>query len=288
MSTVGRTIPTLQPAAAAVSANGLVLHRDGRVALRVDALELAAGAVTALVGPNGSGKSTLLHAVAGLLDPVAGSVAVHGRPPKEARRDVAYVLQSVAVTEFLPITVREVVAMGRYAERGPFRPLRAEDRARIAAAVERLELAPLVNRHVGELSGGERQRAFVAQALAQDARVLLLDEPVTGLDLASADRIREVIDDERSAGRTVVVATHDLAEAQRADHLVLLAGRVVAAGPPSSVLTRQALVEAYGGRLLRFDGDTVVLDDGAHHDHGDESGHDHHASHPPSSPGHPR
>lgn len=281
MSTVGRTIPTLQADdVGAISAVGLVLQRDGRVALRVDALELAAGAVTALVGPNGSGKSTFLHAVAGLLEPVAGSLVVLGRSPREARRDVAYVLQSVAVTEYLPITVGEVVAMGRYAERGPFRPLRAEDRARVIAAVERLELVHLVNRPIGELSGGERQRAFVAQALAQDAPVLLLDEPMTGLDLASADRIREVIADERAAGRTVVVATHDLAEAQRADHLVLLAGRVVAAGPSSSVLTRGALVEAYGGRLLHLDGDAVVIDDGAHHEHGDEVGHDHHASHP--------
>jgi ABC-type Mn2+/Zn2+ transport system ATPase subunit len=247
------------------------------VAVRIDALELAAGAVTALVGPNGSGKSTLLHAIGGLLTPASGTLHVLGRSPEAVRRRVAYVLQTVTVTEHLPITVREVVAMGRYGTAGPFRRLGTDDRARIDAAIERLELTALARRHLGELSGGQRQRALVAQALVQDADVLLLDEPVSGLDLASSDRIREVIDGERAAGRTVVLATHDLAEAQRADDLVLLAGRVVAAGPPATALTRQALAEAYGGRLFRLEGDLVVLDDAGHHS---GSAHDRHASHP--------
>ncbi len=277
MVTVERIVPKLQ--GPAVVARGLVLTRGGRVALSVEHLDLEAGAVTALVGPNGSGKSTLLHALAGLLVPDAGRLEVLGQDPATVRRQVAYVLQSVAVTEHLPITVREVVTMGRYATAGPVRRLRPADRQLVDAAIERLELTDLEHRHLGELSGGQRQRALVAQALAQDATVLLLDEPLTGLDLASADRIREVIDAERDAGRTVVVATHDLAEAHRAEHLALLAGRVVAAGPPATVLTRQALVEAYGGRLLNLDGDTLLLDDGAHHDHGDPA-HDHRSSHP--------
>ena len=247
--------------------------------LEVDHLDLAAGSVTSVVGPNGSGKSTLLHAVAGLLDGDTGSVEVLGTDPVTARSRVAYVLQAVAVTEHLPITVREVVTMGRYAVRGPFGRLRAADRDAVDRAIERLELADLAQRHLGELSGGQRQRALVAQALAQEAEVLLLDEPVTGLDLASVERIRRVVDEERAAGRTVVVATHDLADARTADHLVLLAGRVVASGPPSTALTRRSLAEAYGSRLLRLDGDTVLLDDGAHHGHGGDT-HDHHASHP--------
>jgi ABC-type Mn2+/Zn2+ transport system ATPase subunit len=120
---------------------------------------------------------------------------------------------------------------------------------------------------MGELSGGQRQRVFVAQGLAQAADVLLLDEPVSGLDLASADRIREVVAGERAAGRTVVVSTHDLAEAQTADHVVLLAGRVVAAGAPRAALTAATLAEAYGSRLVRLPGGALLLDDGAHHDH---------------------
>lgn len=253
MATVERTIPSLQ-------ASRLELRRSGRTVLAVDELSLAAGTVTALVGPNGSGKSTLLHAMAGLLAPAAGTLTVRG--------DVAYVLQSMAATEHLPITVGEVVTMGRYGQRGPFGRLRPADRALVADALERLELGDLVRRPFGELSGGQRQRALVAQALAQDAAVLLLDEPLTGLDLASADRIHEVVEGERDRGRTVVVATHDLPEAQRADHVVLLAGRVVRAGPPGAVLTADALAEAYGGRLLRLGGGALLLDDGAHHDHG--------------------
>src|SRR5688500_17204895 len=128
-----------------------------------------------------------------------------------------------------------------------------------------MDIAGLRGRQIHELSGGQRQRVLVAQGLAQGADVLLLDEPVTGLDLASSHRIAEVMAAERAAGRTVVVATHDLAEASTADHVVLLAGRVVAAGPPAEALTRTTLAEAYGDRLLRLDGDTLLLDEGAHH-----------------------
>lgn len=249
---------------AAAEVRDAVLERGRRVALRVDHLDVGAGAVTALVGPNGSGKSTLLHAFAGLLAPSAGSVRVRG--------EVAYVLQATEVHEHMPVSVREVVTMGRYARRGVLGRLGSADRRAVDAALERLELGDLARRHLGELSGGQRQRVFVAQGLAQEADVLLLDEPVTGLDLASQHRIREVVAAERDAGRAVVVATHDLAEASSADHVVLLNGHVVAAGPPPVALTRDTLAEAYGARLLRIDGETLLLDEGAHHDH---EGHDH-------------
>jgi ABC-type Mn2+/Zn2+ transport system ATPase subunit len=134
--------------------------------------------------------------------------------------------------------------------------------------MRRLDIEDLANRHLAELSGGQRQRVFVAQGLAQEADVLLLDEPVAGLDLPSAERIREVVADERSAGRTVVIATHDLDEAARADHAVLLAGRVVAAGLPDDVLTADHLRAAYSGHLLDLGHGVVVLDDGAHGHHG--------------------
>lgn len=245
--------------AASITARNVVLHRGRRVALEVEELDIPAASVTAVVGPNGSGKSTLLHAVAGLLRPSAGHLHVAG--------DVAYVLQATEVHEHLPVTVGEVVRMGRYASRGAFGRLRADDHAAVERALERLELTDLRRRPLGELSGGQRQRVFVAQGLAQEADVLLLDEPVTGLDVASVQRIRDVVDDERAAGRTVVVATHDLPEASRADHVVLVAGRVVAAGPPETALTEQTLAEAYGTRLLRLGttGSVLLLDDPAHH-----------------------
>jgi ABC-type Mn2+/Zn2+ transport system ATPase subunit len=247
-----------------VVAEGLVLTRGDRVVVETCDLTIGAG-VTALVGPNGSGKSTLLHAVAGLLSPAAGSLQVFGRPPAEVRRRIAYVLQAQHTPAHLPVTVREVVALGRAPVRGAVGRLRADDRAAVRDAIDRVDLGDLAGRPMSELSGGQRQRAFVAQGLAQEADLLLLDEPTAGLDVASTDQIRQVLLHEREAGRAAVVATHDLGEAARSDHVVLLAGRVVAAGPPAEALARRHLQDAYRGRLLDIAGDTVLVDDDAHH-----------------------
>ncbi len=155
--------------------------------------------------------------------------------------------------------------MGRYATAGPFRRLRAEDREAVDTALEALAITDLVRRPLRELSGGQRQRAFVAQGLAQGADVLLLDEPITGLDLVSRQHILDAIAKERAAGRAVMVSTHDLGDAAAADHLLLLAGRVVASGPPAEVLTEANLAAAYGGHLLRIGEQTLILDDHPHH-----------------------
>lgn len=221
-----------------------------------------AAAVTALIGPNGAGKSTLLHALAGLLAPRAGTLEV----PAAARRGgVAYVLQGTQVGLHLPITVRETVTMGRYATAGALRRLRGPDREAVDRAIEALGLGALASRPLHQLSGGERQRTFVAQGLAQEAELLLLDEPITGLDLVSRQHILDAMDGERAAGHAVVVSTHDLGDASQADHLLLLAGRVVASGAPGAVLTDDHLADAYGGHLLRVGDRTLILDDHAHH-----------------------
>jgi len=247
-----------------VVATGLLLSRGGRIV--VEACDLAIGAgVTSLVGPNGSGKSTLLHAIAGLLPPTAGTVLVFGEPPADVRRRIAYVLQAQHTPAHLPVTVREVVALGRAPVRGAVGRLRAADRDAVRDAIDRLDLGPFAGRHMSELSGGQRQRAFVAQGLAQEADLLLLDEPTAGLDVVSTEQIRQVLADERAAGRAAVVATHDLGEAARGDHVVLLAGKVVAAGPPADALARRHLQDAYRGRLLDVGGDAVLVDDDAHH-----------------------
>jgi ABC-type Mn2+/Zn2+ transport system ATPase subunit len=244
----------------------------GRHPVLVDAtFAVPAGAVTSLVGPNGAGKSSLLDAMVGLLPTAEGRIEVLGVSPRDAKRRVGYVLQAAKVNEQLPITVREAVTMGRFAERGAFGRLRAADRDAVDEAIERLELGDLVRRHLHELSGGQRQRVFVAQGLAQRAKLLLLDEPVTGLDVVSRQRILEVVDAERAAGRTVVMTTHDLSEAAGTDHVLLLAGRVVAEGRPAEVLTAANLAEAYGGRLLRLPDGAVLVDDPHHH----ADGHDH-------------
>jgi ABC-type Mn2+/Zn2+ transport system ATPase subunit len=252
---------------APITARGLVLSRGGRIVVDASDLDIRPG-ITSLVGPNGSGKSTLLHAMAGLLAPTAGSVRVFGAEPADVRRRIAYVLQAQQAPSHLPVTVAEVVALGRAPARGAIRPLRPTDRAAVRDAIDRVELGSLARRHLGELSGGERQRAFVAQGLAQGADLLLLDEPTAGLDVASTEQIRRVLADERAGGRTVIVATHDLADALASDHVVLLAGRALASGPPGTVLVRENLRLAYAGRLLDRAGDLVLIDDDAsHHDH---------------------
>jgi manganese transport system ATP-binding protein len=232
------------------------------VVLDAASFTIPQGAVTALIGPNGAGKSTLLHAMAGLLAPRSGSLTVSSAARRGA---VAYVLQATQVNEHLPLTVREAVRMGRYATAGPWRRLQPHDRAAVEAAMAALAITDLAHRPLHELSGGQRQRAFVAQGLAQQADLMLLDEPVTGLDIISRQHILDAIAAERAAGRTVVVSTHDLGDAAAADHLLLLAGRVVASGPPAEVLTDVNLAEAYGGHLLRFGDQTLIIDDHPHH-----------------------
>lgn len=235
-----------------------VAYRDV-LALRDVSLTLPPGRLTTLIGPNGSGKSTLLHAIAGLVEPTRGHLDVQG--------DVAYVLQSIHVNEGLPVTVREVVTMGRYGARGLLGRVTPDDRRLVDRTLERLDLEDLTRRHLGELSGGQRQRVFVAQALVQQAPILLLDEPVTGLDLASRQVILDVVVSEAAEGKVVVMSTHDLGEAAHGDDVVLLANRLVAHGPPADVLTAGCLGEAYQGRIVQLEDGALVLDDPHHHHH---------------------
>ncbi len=246
----------------AVTAEELVLSYGGQVALDRSTFSIPAGAVTAIIGPNGSGKSTLLNAIAGLMEPTAGTIAVPARLKGAGR--IAYVLQTTKVNEALPITVGELVAMGRYAQTGAYGPLSRQDREAISNAMRRTGLNVVSGKHLNELSGGQRQRVFVAQGLAQDHDVLLLDEPLTAIDLPTAHALDEVIRDERARGCTVIITTHDLAEARVADHVLLLSGRVVASGAPEEVLTEANLEAAYGPALLHSDEGRIFLDDPAH------------------------
>lgn len=243
----------------AVSARGLAVRYGATTALAPSDFEISKGGVTAVIGPNGSGKSTLLNAIAGLVEVSAGTIDV-----AVAEGRLSYVMQATKVNESLPVTVREVVAMGRYATLGSYRWMTPEDRDAIDEAMGRLELTNLGSWHLHELSGGQRQRVFVAQGLAQGHDMLLLDEPLTGIDLTTAQAIDDVIHDETTDGCTVIMTTHDLSEARTADHVVLLSGRVVAWGRPEDVLTEKNLVEAYGPSLLHVEKGRVFLDDPAH------------------------
>ncbi|MGC2241128.1 MAG: metal ABC transporter ATP-binding protein [Acidimicrobiia bacterium] len=245
----------------AVQATDLVLAYGSNVALSASSFRVPLGGMTALIGPNGSGKSTLLSAIAGLIAPTSGSMTVG--PGMQPPPRVSFVLQSTKVNESLPVTVREVVGMGRYAGIG-MRPMSDEDQESIRIAMERTGIVDLANRHLSDLSGGQRQRVFLAQGLAQDHEILLLDEPLTGLDLPSAQAVDRVIHLEMTTGCTILISTHDLAEAQVADNVLLLSGRVVASGSPGEVLTVENLTEAYGSNLLHMESEGLLIDDAAH------------------------
>lgn len=237
----------------------LVVRYGEVVALRDVTLRLGPGTTLAVIGPNGSGKSTLLRAIAGLAESRHGTVVLPGD------RAPSFVLQSTDVERSLPITVWDTVATARYPSLGLLRRFGAQDRAAIGRAMERLAIADLADRQLHDLSGGQRQRVMVAQGLAQEASVLLLDEPVTGLDIVSRSLILEVIDEERADGKIVLFTTHALDEARRCDQVLLLAGAPIAIGPPDEVLCEEHLKAAFGGRFIRV-GDTIVLDD-PHHVH---------------------
>ena len=197
-------------------------------------------AVTAIIGGNGAGKSTLLGVLAGTLNPASGRVKslVKGRP--------AFVLQRSLANSNLPFTVQETVAMGRWGELGAYRRMRAADREIIHEAMELLDITDLAKRQLSELSGGQRQRALLAQGIAQQSELLLLDEPIAGLDVEAEQRIAAVIRQLAAEGKTVIQATHSMAAAREADHCVMLAhGHLVAEGDPAQVLAKEHLEEVF-------------------------------------------
>jgi ABC-type Mn2+/Zn2+ transport system ATPase subunit len=229
------------------------------------------GTSVALVGANGSGKSTVLRLLAGLLDPTTGSV--ERLPGVEA----AFIAQQHEHHDWMPLPVDEVIRMGCYRARGLLGRITRTDRTEIRDVAERLEVADLLRRPFSELSGGQRQRVLVAQALIGAPQLLLLDEPITGLDLPSQEAILSIIDEEVAGGSTVVFSTHHLEEAKRAGRVMLLAGCVIADGAPDDVLRPEHLATAFGGRLLRIGGEALLVDDHGHghsHDLGDDHNHD--------------
>jgi ABC-type Mn2+/Zn2+ transport system ATPase subunit len=249
----------------AVELTGVCLRFGAVEALHDVTLSVPRGRSVAVIGPNGSGKSTLLGVISGLLTPQEGTVRVLGTSVTRAQDRVAHVLQSTQVRAEVPLTVREAVRMGTYATLGLVGRGGAGTRARVEAALTRLGIDGLADRQLPELSGGQRQRVFVAQGLVQDAEVLLLDEPVAGLDPPTQEVISRVIRDERAAGRTVITTTHDVGAAATNDLVLLLSTEVVAYGPPAEVLVPELLSRGFGGHLHVLEDGTMVLDDPAHH-----------------------
>lgn len=251
----------------AVAVRGLWAGYNGKAALEDVAFEVPTGSVVGLVGPNGSGKSTLLKVILGLVRPWRGEVSVYGKRVDEVRPRVGYTPQAELVDWQFPVSVAEVVMMGRYGRLRPLRRPSRDDREAVQRALERVGLASLAGRQIGELSGGEQQRMLVARALAQEPDLLLLDEPMVALDVAAQHDLLDLFEELRDQGRTLLVATHDLTcVAECFDSALLLSGRVVAYGRPEEVFSQELLNEAYGSHMMLLPIEGRVY--GVHHRYG--------------------
>ncbi|GAP62446.1 hypothetical protein ARMA_0869 [Ardenticatena maritima] len=238
-----------EPAMPAVEAAHVSVRYGARVALEDVTFSVAPATRVAIVGPNGAGKSTLLKVVAGLIQPTEGTVRVFGRSPR-ATREIAYVPQHKDVDWRFPLTVYDVVMMGRAAHIGLLRRPRREDHEAVRLALAEVDLLDLADRQIGQLSGGQQQRMFIARALVQEARIVLMDEPLNGLDIPSQRMVFRIWDMLRDRGVTLLVATHDLDQANTMfDRVMVLNRRLLAYGAPRAVFTPATLSAAYGPHL---------------------------------------
>jgi ABC-type Mn2+/Zn2+ transport system ATPase subunit len=237
------------------------VHYGGDDVLQEVSLSVSHGTQVAVIGPNGAGKSTLFKALVGLLPLRSGRILLHGRPAGGRTDPIAYVPQREEVDWQFPVSVMDVVLMGRYGRTGWLRRPGRADREAVAAALDLMDLGDLARRPIGDLSGGQQQRVFLARAMAQEPHVLLLDEPFTGVDVAGRQKTLDVLTTLRERDVTVLVSTHDLElAATRFEHVVLLNRRVIAQGSPAAVLTTEHIAEAFGGQAHVFQG-MVVIDE---------------------------
>jgi manganese/iron transport system ATP-binding protein len=256
------------PEGRALEVSDLTVAYDRRPVLEGVTLTVPRGAMVGVVGPNGGGKSTLLKAVLGLVLPLRGEVTLLCRlVDRQARRRVGYVPQREHVDWNFPVSARDVVMMGRIPSMRLLQRPTAQDRVLVRDALSTVGMEALADARIGELSGGQQQRIFLARTLAQEAEILLLDEPVSGVDAPSQHEIFDLLRRLQEEGRTVIVTTHDLScVAERFDFALLLNRRVVAFGKPEEVFTPELLNETYQSHLmiLKVGGRTVAIEEGGH------------------------
>ncbi len=252
--------------APAVAARGLGVGYQGEPVVADISLRLEPGQVLALVGSNGSGKSTLLKTVAGLLAPVAGELEVLGGRPLASPGRVAYLGQFHPSSFMLPLRARDVVRMARFAAHGLFGRLTRDDERAVQEAMAVMGVLDLAQAPLNALSGGQRQRVFLAQAFAREADLILLDEPAANLDGAARGIYRRFLRELAAAGRSVIIATHDIEEAAECEWTMLLAHRVVAYGRSAEILGQDALLATFGMVGRYQEGRIVIVE----HEHGHE------------------
>lgn len=232
-----------------------VTYANGHQAIYEVSFALEAGMTCALVGANGSGKSTLFNAIMGIVKPQSGEVRINGLKVASALKQnaIAYVPQTEQIDWHFPILVKDVVMLGRYGYMNFMRRPRASDEEKVWAAMQRLGIAALANRQIGELSGGQKKRVFLARALAQESRVILLDEPFTGVDIKTEQAVMDLLVSLRAEGYLMLVSSHNLgAIAQYCNQVVLLNRTVIASGATQAVYTRENLEKTFGGLLKNF------------------------------------
>jgi ABC-type Mn2+/Zn2+ transport system ATPase subunit len=242
---------------------------DGRPVLEAVNFEIDWGDMVGVIGPNGSGKSTLIKSILGLVKPMRGEVSVLGTEGTPERHLVGYTPQTELVDWDFPVTVADVALMGRYSRRGLFKRTTKEDREAADASLEQVKMFDLRDRLIGELSGGQRRRVLLARAIAHNPKLLLLDEPMAGLDATAQHQLLDLLDDLRAKGTTVVLSTHDLScVSSRCDKAACLNRRLIAFGKPSDVLNEQVLGDTFGTHLLmvHLDGQAYAYQ---HHVHTD-------------------
>lgn len=248
--------PATSDAGAGLSVrNATVTYRNGHTALREASFQIPTGTITALVGVNGSGKSTLFKAIMGFVGLAKGEITILGQPVNAALKKnvVAYVPQSEDIDWNFPVLVEDVVMMGRYGHMNMMRIAKAADHEAVAAALARVGMSDFRERQIGELSGGQKKRVFLARALAQDGRVILLDEPFTGVDVNTEDAIVKLLRSLRDEGRVMLVSTHNLGSVPEfCDRTVLLNRTVLAYGPTVETFTQENLEKTFGGVLRHF------------------------------------
>jgi manganese/iron transport system ATP-binding protein len=250
-----------QPNKPILDVKHISVRYNGRVALDDITFHLHEGERVGVVGPNGAGKSTLFKVVAGVLPPNTGEVNIFGSRPG-GHICIAYIPQRSQVDWNFPVSVADVVMMGRSAKLGPLNWPHRGDWEYVRHALEMVELSDLGSRQIGQLSGGQQQRMFIARALAQEAELMLMDEPLSGLDTPAQEGLLNLLDTLRNQKVTVMLATHDLEQASRHfDRIMLLNHRMIAFDAPQQVLRTENLLQAYGGRLKVDPQGTMLVDD---------------------------
>ena len=232
-----------------------VTYNNGTTALRNVSFEIPTGTITALVGVNGAGKSTLFKALMGFIPTVKGEISILGQSVKSALKEnfIAYVPQAEEVDWSFPVLVQDVVMMGRYGHMGFFRKTRQQDILEVEHALNRVGMTDFKDRQIGELSGGQRKRVFLARALAQKSKIILLDEPFTGVDVKTETAIIKLLGEMRKEGKIMLVSTHNLGSVPEfCDRTILIKETILAYGKTENTFTRQNLELAFGGVLRHF------------------------------------